>query len=147
MGTSYQYYVEKSIEPKTQVITLDIICRQEEIHALLGHAYGEPIGISSRLEELCSNLLMAMENSGMVKDRKQVQWYELVESAGPLKIELVSFSEDNGTSLEGARWKPLDLKDCPFNLERYKDLFTINSYDAKKNKPVSNFIDENYTRH
>lgn len=109
------------LEP-TEIITLDILIKEERINILLGRPDWNGLGLANFIEVICSNLLMLMESCGLVKDRKKVQWFEIVHSMYPIRFESLHFGKDDGIWLSSPSWENISIEEFPFNVDRYRIL-------------------------
>lgn len=106
----------------TQVITLDITLKNNMIYVLLGRPDWDHIGIAARAETICSNLLMLMEACGLVLERKNVHWFEIVHILKPIRFQSIHFERDDGTYLSNPSWRSVPASSFPFNVDRYSIL-------------------------
>lgn len=109
------------LEP-TEIITLDILVKEKIINILLGRPDWNGLGLANFIEVICSNLLMLMEASGLVKNIENVQWFEIVHSMYPIRFQSLKFKQDKGIWLSSPSWENMSIDELPFNLDRYRIL-------------------------
>jgi len=102
---------------ESNIITLDILIKDENINILLGRPDWCNFAMADDIEVICSNLLMLMSACGHVKDRKNVQWFEIIHSYSPTHFRTLKFNHDDGIWLSGPVWEPISLEETPFYVE------------------------------
>jgi len=113
---------EPGILEPTEIITLDILVKEEKVNILLGRPDWNRLGLANFIDVISSNLIMLMEASGVVKNRKNVQWFEIVHSMHPIRFQSIIFQNDDDIWLSNPSWKNIPIEEIPFNVDRYRVL-------------------------
>lgn len=116
---------------RPQLIGLDIIDKEEDVHILLTGTSATKGSIKQHFECLATDIFYMLFYAGIIQSHSQARWYglQLPRSLDDNdKMLCQSFSVDliwQSGCYQNPQWRPLDVAKCPFDLSLIEHLGDI----------------------